>query len=367
MVGDLPTNRTATHLHGGLTPWFSDGTPFQWFTPTGKAWREFHERPGLPRAAGHWHYYYPNDQSARLVWYHDHAIGITRLNAYAGIASAYIIVDDFEIGLVSSGMLPDLVGIPLVIQDKGFVPRNILRQDPTWRWGDPGSLWYPHDYEVNTFEGGVGNPKGRFDWGTDRRTAAFDGNHASAAGLVDSGSVPRHHRDQRWRVSEGKRASEARSLPVAEWIAARFYHLNLYPEHRSNSGEARVGTPGPVIYQVGTEGGFLPRWRSTTTASQFRSIRLILRKLPQWRMGRSTCCWRLPSEPTSSSTSTVRLREAASFCTTTRRDRSRVATAGMTTSLAAPTRRVRRSAADQAWSRSQHSHTDEDHRYSRSG
>jgi len=67
---------------------------------------------------------------------------------------------------------------------------------------------------------------------------------------------------------------------------ARFYHLNLYPEHRSNSGEARVGTPGPVIYQVGTEGGFLPRWRSTTTASQFRSIRLILRKLPQWRMGR---------------------------------------------------------------------------------
>ncbi len=42
-----------------------------------------------------------------------------------GIASAYIMVDDFETGLVSSGLLPDLVGIPLVIQDKGFVPRNI--------------------------------------------------------------------------------------------------------------------------------------------------------------------------------------------------------------------------------------------------
>ena len=62
------------------------------------------------------------DQSARFVWYHDHAIGITRTNAYAGIASALLIIDDFEIGLVGSGLLPDLVGIPLVIQDKSFVP-----------------------------------------------------------------------------------------------------------------------------------------------------------------------------------------------------------------------------------------------------
>ena len=36
-------------------------------------------------------YYYPNNQSARLVWYHDHALGTTRLNAYLGIASAYVI------------------------------------------------------------------------------------------------------------------------------------------------------------------------------------------------------------------------------------------------------------------------------------
>jgi spore coat protein A len=39
---------------------------------------------------------------------------------------------------------------------------------------------------------------------------------------------------------------------------ARFYHLNLYAEDRSNRGEARVGIPGPTMYQVGTEGGFLP-------------------------------------------------------------------------------------------------------------
>ena len=37
--------------------------------------------------AGQAEYYYPNDQSARLMWYHDHAYGITRTNAYAGIAT----------------------------------------------------------------------------------------------------------------------------------------------------------------------------------------------------------------------------------------------------------------------------------------
>ena len=52
-------------------------------------------------------------------------MGITRTNAYAGIASALLLIDNFEIGLVSSGLLPDLVGIPLVIQDKSFVTSSI--------------------------------------------------------------------------------------------------------------------------------------------------------------------------------------------------------------------------------------------------
>ncbi len=96
MVGDLPNNRIATHLHGGLTPWFSDGTPFQWYNPNGLTGPSFMNVPGTNPKSGTATYYYPNDQSARLVWYHDHAIGITRLNAYAGIASAYIITDAFE-------------------------------------------------------------------------------------------------------------------------------------------------------------------------------------------------------------------------------------------------------------------------------
>jgi spore coat protein A len=257
MVGDLPTNRIATHLHGGATPWFSDGTPFQWYTPTGKHGPSFMNVPGFPALPGTGTYYYPNDQSARLVWYHDHAIGITRLNAYAGIASAYIIIDDFETELVSAGLLPDLVGIPLVIQDKSFVPRNILRQDPTWRWGSPGDLWYPHDYEVNTFEGGVVNPKGRVDWGPTADPPFSVGTMplppVSAVPeafldtiLINGGVYP--------KVSVAPKRVRFRILNGSQ---ARFYHLNLYPEDRANPGEAKLGVPGPIMYQVGSEGGFL--------------------------------------------------------------------------------------------------------------
>jgi hypothetical protein len=66
---------------------------------------------------------------------------------------------------VNQGLLPDLVGIPLVIQDKSFVAQNILARDPTWQWGMPGDLWYRHVYEANIPSGGVPNPKGRWDWG----------------------------------------------------------------------------------------------------------------------------------------------------------------------------------------------------------
>jgi len=258
MVGDLPLNRIVTHLHGGLTPWFSDGTPFQWFDPCGLQGASFMSVPGTRPPRGSANYYYPMEQSARLVWYHDHAIGITRTNAYSGIASAFIITDDFESSLVSSGLLPDLVGIPLIIQDKTFVAQNILDQDPTWQWGKPGDLWYPHAYEVNIFSNGKPNPKGRWDWGpTDDPPAlgtkplpkpasvvpeAFFDTIMINGGVYPTVSVP--PKRVRFRLLNGSQA--------------RFYHMNLYPGNLSTPGEAKVGTPGPIMYQVGTEGGFLP-------------------------------------------------------------------------------------------------------------
>jgi len=271
LVGDLPLNRIATHVHGGLTPWFSDGTPFQWFDPTGKTGPSFMNVPGTFPATGTATYYYPMDQSARLLWYHDHAIGITRTNAYAGIASALVLVDDFEIGLVNAGLLPDLVGIPLVIQDKSFVPENILDVDPTWQWGAPGDLWYPHVYEPNQ-TGGTGgknpscapNPKGRWDYGpcqSEGPPAILP--NGSFYKLPTPASVVAEGFMDTILVNGG--VYPAVSVPpkrvrfrILNGSQARFYHLNLYPEDLSNPGEAKVGVPGPVMYQVGTEGGFLP-------------------------------------------------------------------------------------------------------------
>jgi spore coat protein A len=257
-VGNLPQNRIITHLHGGLTPWFSDGTPFQWYTPAGQHGETFMNVPGYPVPVGTCAHFFPNQQSARLVWYHDHAMGLTRLNAYAGMASAYIITDDFEAGLVSSGLLPDLVGIPLVIQDKGFVPTSISKQDPTWQWGNPGDLWYPHTYDANILSGDIENAEGRWDWGpTSDPPAQGTGPLPKPASivpeaffdtiLINGGVYP--------KVTVSPTRIRFRLLNGSQ---ARFYHLNLYAEDLANPGEAKVGAAGPTIYQVGTEGGFLP-------------------------------------------------------------------------------------------------------------
>ncbi len=50
-------------------------------------------------------FYYTNQQSARLLFYHDHAWGITRLNVYVGEAAGYVITDAVETALVSGGTI----------------------------------------------------------------------------------------------------------------------------------------------------------------------------------------------------------------------------------------------------------------------
>jgi spore coat protein A len=239
-VGDLPQNRIATHLHGGLTPWFSDGTPFQWYAPDGSRGTSFMNVPGTAPPAGTATYYYPNQQSARTVWYHDHAMGLTRTNAYSGIAAPFIITDPFEQSLLAAGLLPDLVGVPLVLQDKGFVADDILAQDPGWKWGGPGSLWYPHDYEPDRWEAGPGFenldrsqpscvPEAFFD------TVVVNGAPYPVVTVTDQ--------TVRLRLLNGSQA--------------RFWHLNLQAEAGA-TGEADLSRTGPTLFQVGTEGGFLP-------------------------------------------------------------------------------------------------------------
>jgi FtsP/CotA-like multicopper oxidase with cupredoxin domain len=171
-------NRATLHLHGGATPWISDGTPHQWTTPAGEVTSypegvSVSNVPDMPDPGpGSLTFFYSNQQSARLMFYHDHAYGITRLNVFAGEAAGYLLQDTVEAGLVASGTLPNDI-LPLVIQDKTFVPplAQLQAQDPTWpftnTYGAEGSLWYPHVYMPNQNPGDAfgANAMGRWDYG----------------------------------------------------------------------------------------------------------------------------------------------------------------------------------------------------------
>ena len=97
-------------------------------------------------------FYYTNQQSARMMWVHDHAWGITRLNVYAGEVLGYLLADDTEKALINSNTIPGAGDtMPLIVQDRTFTPdaAQLALQDPTWdaaRWGTKGSLWYHHVY-----------------------------------------------------------------------------------------------------------------------------------------------------------------------------------------------------------------------------
>ena len=157
-------NRATVHLHGGITPWISDGTPHQWTTPSGEATNypkgvSVQNVPDMPDPGpGAETFFYTNQQSARLLFYHDHAWGITRLNVYAGQAAPYLITDDTEQKLIGPGgalegvdMGNSGLGHSLTIEDKTFVPSKAVMDqvDPTWnydQWGGEGNLWVPHVY-----------------------------------------------------------------------------------------------------------------------------------------------------------------------------------------------------------------------------
>ncbi len=206
-------NRATVHLHGNNTVWISDGTPHQWITPANETtpypkgvsvvpvpdmWFDANGNTvsaGTPGARndpgkGAMTFFYSNAMSARLMFYHDHAFGITRLNVYAGEAAGYVVTDVVEQDLINgtnnSGVnpgslkvLPD-IGIPLVIQDRTFVnPATINATDPTWL--DPlqktfgttpgtahaGDLWFPHVYmpAQNPWDITGTNPFGRWMYG----------------------------------------------------------------------------------------------------------------------------------------------------------------------------------------------------------
>jgi spore coat protein A, manganese oxidase len=95
---DKPDVRAVVHLHGGKTPPESDGYPEDWYVPGKSAL-----------------YRYPNNQDATMLWYHDHAMGINRLNIYAGLMGLFLIRDSVEDAL---NLPQGRYEIPMVIYDR---------------------------------------------------------------------------------------------------------------------------------------------------------------------------------------------------------------------------------------------------------
>lgn len=124
LAADRTRPRVSLHLHGGNTEPKSDGHPEVTFTP-GKKYK----------------YSYNNKQEAATLWYHDHALGITRLNVYAGLAGFYLVRDERDTGRPNGPLnLPTgRYEVPLAIQDKMFNPDGTLLYPP----GLFGSIWAP--------------------------------------------------------------------------------------------------------------------------------------------------------------------------------------------------------------------------------
>jgi spore coat protein A, manganese oxidase len=222
-------NHAAPHLHGGLVPWPSDGGPFHWFTGGKKPLVGSSVVPWLPDARGKktTDYWYPNIQTPRMMWYHDHGVGITRLNAYAGLATGYLLTSAGEQELISRMGVQPGNQIPLVIQDKVF--------------NADGSLWYPDFYDTQFF----GPPAPGLPLPTPSLVPEFWGDTMLVNGTAYPTLTvyPRKYRFQ-----------------ILNACNTRFMNLQLFMALGTTfpaSTEINRDLPGPVMLQIGNECGFL--------------------------------------------------------------------------------------------------------------
>ena len=213
--GPIPT---VVHLHGGEDQSTSDGAPLAWFTANGlHGPGYFSAQPTDPNAAV---YVYPNRQEATTLWFHDHALGITRINVYSGMVAFYLIRDQFDTGRAdnSLGLPAGNQEVELMIQDHQFDTNGqILFPDsatnPSLVDGPPSNLNI-HPFWIPEFFGDTMLVNGR--------TWPF------------LQVEPRRYR-----------------FRVVNSANARFVRMGLV--------DAASGAVGPAMYLIGTDGGLLDR------------------------------------------------------------------------------------------------------------
>ena len=206
-------------------------------------------------ALGQADYYYPNNQSTRLMWYHDHSLSITRINAYAGLATGYLVLDTAQEAALANKVPSINSTVPLIFQDKVFVnPATIGTTDPTWATvarpdvQSLGSLWYEHIYDPAVFRLLVApkyltppNPSA---------IAEFFGDTMLCNGTV-------------YPVLTVE--PKAYRFIMLNACNARFLNINLFQANPANPDGIDLSpatlfptnAPGPNMIQIGTEGGYL--------------------------------------------------------------------------------------------------------------
>jgi spore coat protein A len=197
----LPSVRNVAHLHGACTLPDDDGYPEAWFTAHGEHGPKFNPRPSS----------YPNCQPSTTLWYHDHALGITRLNVYAGLAGFYLIRDEAEKAL---NLPQGDFEIPLMLQDRLF------HRD--------GSLYYPKV---------INGPREHPIW---IQELYGDMNCVNGKVMPFLEVEPRKYR--------------FRILNAAN---SRFYHLRLFNSDATGK-VANQSFDVPLFQQIGSDGGLLP-------------------------------------------------------------------------------------------------------------
>jgi spore coat protein A len=236
-----------THVHGAHTYEQFDGYPEAWYLPdaknipagyatTGTFYDYFKAKYGESWSPGTVSFKYPNDQRATTLWYHDHTLGMTRLNVYAGPAGFYLIrggPDDVIEGVLpgpAPGVGDDPYGeygeIPIVIQDRSF--------------NDDGSLFYPDTREFFDAPGWAGPyiPDSLIPpiWQPE-----FFGNMMVVNGYT-------------WPYLEVER--KRYRFRFLNGCNSRFLILKMTETPRNNNLSFNV--PDLSFWQIGSEGGFLP-------------------------------------------------------------------------------------------------------------
>jgi FtsP/CotA-like multicopper oxidase with cupredoxin domain len=243
-TGPVPV---VTHVHGAHTSQESDGYPEAWYlpaasnipagyAPTGTLYEPFRAMSpvGASWAPGSAVFEYPNDMRATTLWYHDHTLGMTRLNVYAGPAGFYLLRGGPGDGV--TGVLPgpapalgDPPGmvyyeIPIVIQDRSFQP--------------DGSLFYPDNRAF--FEG----------LDPEQLQIPFIPDEA-VGGMSDISPIWNPEFFGNVMVVNGV------SWPFLN-VEQRRYRFRLLNGCNSRFLILKFSDPAVQVFQIGAEGGFLP-------------------------------------------------------------------------------------------------------------